>query len=166
LTSRRAPAGWGAAAAFAALVLLGWAPLAGAKLADAESVGADELWALRQSHADLVLFDARSKREYDTAHIAGAELPLPLTYYNDLALYNARVLPDKPNISDTLAVATKTLAKDRAIVTYCNRNCTASANLLRELKKLGFTNVRSMEEGLQAWKEKGYPVESLPGASK
>ena len=47
---------------------------------------------------------------------------------------------------------------DTPIVTYCNTNCHASSALALQLKGLGFTNVKSMEEGIQSWEKKDYPV--------
>ena len=53
----------------------------------------------------------------------------------------------------------KSYPANQPVVTYCNSNCHASATLALRLKQLGFTNVRSMEEGIQAWQQKGYPVD-------
>ena len=144
---------------FGPLIL--WATLAGAawaELAPDETLTAEELLAFQRQHADFVLFDARGKMEYEAAHIPGAVLPLSEDYYERRQLFMNHLIPIAPDREVALADTTKQYSKDHPIVTYCNRNCTASAALLGELKKLGFTNVRSMEEGLQSWQEKGFPV--------
>lgn len=123
-----------------------------------EVISADALRRLQEEKANFVLFDARYKPEYDKTHIAGAVLPLPLKFYNDQELFKQRIIPTPPNVEPALAEAMKAYPKDQRIVTYCNRNCTASVRLLREIKKLGYTHVQTMEEGLQAWQEKGYPT--------
>ena len=124
-----------------------------------EIISPEALRELQLSHADFVLFDARSKNDYEREHIVGAVLPLSLKYYNDLALFVAKILPDRPDPQPDLAVSTQKYPKDKPIVTYCNRDCKAGTALLIQLKKVGFTNVRVMEKGLQAWEEMGYPVE-------
>ena len=128
------------------------------ELTQEEKITADELRALQLKHADFVLFDARDSQTYDEEHIQGALLPLPRSYYQDRQLYRARVISEPPNLETTLAESMKNYPKDTAIVTYCNRDCKASAFLLSKLKKLGFTRVRAMEAGIGEWKEKGYPV--------
>jgi len=48
--------------------------------------------------------------------------------------------------------------KDAAIVLYCGggyRSALAADNL----RKMGYTNVVSMDGGLRAWREAGYPIE-------
>lgn len=128
------------------------------ELTEEEKITPDELRALQLKHAGLVLFDARDSQTYDGEHIEGALLPLPRSYYQDQQLFRARVISEPPNLDSTLAESMKNYPKDTAIVTYCNRDCKASAFLLSQLKKLGFNRVRAMEAGIGEWKEKGYPV--------
>ena len=48
--------------------------------------------------------------------------------------------------------------KDAAIVLYCGggyRSALAADNL----QKMGYTNVVSMDGGIRAWREAGYPIE-------
>lgn len=124
-----------------------------------EIISAEELRALQTDKKDFLLFDARNKRDYDLAHIQGAALPLPVRYYNDLALYNANVIADKPDTAVFLSEAMKAVPLQKPIVTYCNANCQSSTAVLLKLKALGFTDVRVMKEGLQGWEAGGYPVE-------
>ncbi len=128
------------------------------ELTQEEKITPDELRALQLKHAGLVLFDARDNQTYNEEHIQGALLPLPKSYYQDRELFRARVISEPPDLDATLAESMKHYPKDSNIVTYCNRDCKASAFLLAEIKKLGFTRVRAMEAGIGAWKEKGYPV--------
>jgi rhodanese-related sulfurtransferase len=59
----------------------------------------------------------------------------------------------------------ETLIPDRAaeIVLYCGggfRSALAADNL----QKMGYTHVRSMDGGMRAWREAGYPIEKGGGA--
>jgi rhodanese-related sulfurtransferase len=134
-----------AASSFAAAPEPGW-------------ISPKDLHALVVSKTPVEIFDARGKREFDEAHIAGAKLPLPLKYYNDLALFNAGVLPDHPDTRAFLRESLASLPKETKIVTYCNRGCKASSALREELELMGFKDVHAMEDGFEAWGESGYPV--------
>ncbi|MEW6712041.1 MAG: rhodanese-like domain-containing protein, partial [Candidatus Riflebacteria bacterium] len=49
--------------------------------------------------------------------------------------------------------------KEALIVAYCsNLQCPASKMLYKHLKSLGYTNVLKYPEGLQGWKDAGYPI--------
>lgn len=128
------------------------------ELTPEERITPEELREFQLKHADFVLFDARGSEAYDTEHIEGAILPLPRSYYRERSLFMARVIGEAPNLDLTLAESMKNYPKDTAIVTYCNRDCKASAFLLLKLKELGFNRVRAMEEGIGEWKDQGYPV--------
>ncbi len=130
------------------------------ELAAEERISSQDLYRLMQMMPDTLVFDARSKHDYELLHIKGAALPLPLKFYNDSELFKEGLLPKSPDVEPYLAQSMKTTPKDALIVTYCNRDCKAAAKLLRMLKRLGFTNVRAMEEGVQVWRELGYPVVS------
>jgi len=123
-----------------------------------EIITADDLRTLQLKHADFALFDARGKAEYEISHIEGAVLPMPSDYYKKRELFKNGVIPAPPDLELALTQAMNPYSKDQRIITYCNRNCTASSVLLQQLKKSGFKNVQSMEEGLQSWQEKSYPV--------
>jgi rhodanese-related sulfurtransferase len=46
------------------------------------------------------------------------------------------------------------------IIVYCmNRECAASGEEVRELREMGYRNVRHYAEGKQDWIEAGLPVE-------
>ena len=85
-------------------------------------------------------------------------MSLSLEYFRQRELNKQGILPTPPDTHKFLAENMQKYPKDAKIVTYCNANCSASAALLFSLKKLGFTNVRSMDEGIQVWQAKGFPV--------
>ena len=52
-------------------------------------------------------------------------------------------------------------AKSKLIITYCqSRDCPLSDDLAKNLAASGFTNIKVMSEGWDAWSQSGYPVES------
>ena len=122
-----------------------------------EKISMKELRELQIQKTDFILFDARGKDAYNAGHIEGAALPLPHVYYQEKQLLSAGVISKPFDYEESLAEAMKEQPRSAVIVTYCNSNCKASANLLRQLQKLGFMNVRSMEEGYQSWEKAGYP---------
>lgn len=128
------------------------------ELVPEEKITPEELRALQLKRAGILLFDARDDRAYDAEHIEGAVLPLPKEYYRQRELFMARVVSESPNLGFALTESMKNYPRDKVIVTYCNHDCKASAFLLLQLQALGFKNVRAMEAGIGAWKEKGYPV--------
>lgn len=123
-----------------------------------ETISCDELRRLQLEKADFILWDARDKRSFDSSHIQGAELPLGEDFYKASELYAKGLSPEPTDAPSALEKRTAPLDKLKQVVTYCNRNCHASEVLAMQLQKLGFTHVRWMEEGLQTWEEKGYPV--------
>lgn len=123
-----------------------------------ELVTMGELRELLAAKADLMLIDARSRRSYEEAHIEGAVLPRTKEYYDAVRLYELKMIPSMPDEDAALREGMKAVPKQKPIVTYCNTDCSASSVLLFKLKGLGYKNVRSMEDGIQAWEKKGYPV--------
>ena len=111
----------------------------------------------------FVLFDARGKKSYDESHIDGAILPLSPDYYQNEELFRTGIVKDPPDRDKDLSESLKKYPKDFPIVTYCNDHCQASAVLLLQIKHLGFTKVRAMEDGIQSWQAKGYPVAPASG---
>ena len=128
-------------------------------LPESERISADELRSEQMAKKDLVLLDARDRKSYEDGHVAGAKLPLSENFYRQQGLYDTQITSTAPDRNAALAEAMKDTPKEAAIVTYCNTDCRASVHLLLSLKSLGFSNVKAMEEGFQAWEAKGYPVE-------
>ena len=53
----------------------------------------------------------------------------------------------------------KSWDKSRKIIVHCaSYDCPLSRYAYKQLKELGFINVKSFEGGLKEWKQKGYPV--------
>ncbi len=123
-----------------------------------EVIFADDLRNWQRKKANFILIDARDDKSYQTLHIEGAVLSLPAEYFRQRELNKEGILPTPPDTQKFLSENMQKYPKDTKIVTYCNANCGASAALLFSLKKMGFTNVQSMEEGIQGWQAKGYPV--------
>lgn len=119
--------------------------------------------------SNFVLFDARDERSYEESHIQGAVLPLATGYYQQKKLYKKGISDRSPNPDMALKENMKKYAKNTPIVTYCSSGgCQASAVLALQIKRLGFTNVKAMEDGIERWDDKGYPMESntkIPGFS-
>lgn len=108
----------------------------------------------------LVLLDARSRQSYESEHIKGAILPLAPEYYEKQALFQANVIAEPPNVDQYLKQSMERIPKNKKIVTYCNKGCQASHVLMIKLRALGYKDVQFMQDGIDAWKEKGYPVVS------
>lgn len=128
------------------------------ELSPEEIITADELRKLQLNNPKLVIFDARDEKTYAAMHIQGAILPLPLNFYRALRDFRQGAITSQPDHGAEMANAMKDYPKDTPFVAYCNEGCKASSGLLLRLKNLGFTDVRAMEEGVQAWQLKGYPV--------
>ncbi len=101
-------------------------------------ISADELRKMQVNNTRFVLLDARKQTAYDEGHIQGA-IPVPRT-------------------DEAIGIFMRSYAKNTPVVAYCNRGCQASAVLIMKIKRLGFSNVKDMEEGIEVWREKGYPV--------
>lgn len=65
---------------------------------------------------------------------------------------------------DTIATSLKDVPRDRRIVVFCAcPNEVSAAQLAQALRKQGFTEVRPLLGGLDAWREAGYTVEKIDG---
>jgi molybdopterin/thiamine biosynthesis adenylyltransferase/rhodanese-related sulfurtransferase len=89
--------------------------------------------------AGVRVVDVREQNEWDAGHIPGAEF-MPL---GTVAQVAEQRLPKK----------------DEEIVVHCAAGV-RSAVAAYQLQQLGFTNVRSMAGGFNAWRELGLPVEA------
>lgn len=82
-----------------------------------------------------ILLDIRPKDQFKTGHI-----------------------PQARNITlNDLATESNNLPKDKPIIVVCQHGRTATKGVA-SLRKLGFTQVYSLENGQQAWVEAGLPV--------
>lgn len=95
-------------------------------------------WVEFASNADTHLIDIRERDEFTDGYIDGADfIPRGL-----LELKIENQIPDK---------------SDRVIL-YCGGG-TRSALGAKALQQLGYENVESMEGGISAWKDAGYPID-------
>jgi cytochrome c oxidase cbb3-type subunit 3/ubiquinol-cytochrome c reductase cytochrome c subunit len=90
--------------------------------------------------ASMVILDARAPADYARMHVAGA---LSVPYYDA-----EKYAPQIP--------------KDRWILTYCACPHAASVKLRDAMRKLGYTKVAVLDEGILAWRERGYPTRGGP----
>jgi len=118
-------------------------------LAEAKSrireIGAAEAAEALESNRKTLVLDVREPGEYAEGHIPGA-LNIPrglLEPKADLEYPNR-----EPRLSD----------RAQPIIVHCASGA-RSAFAADVLQAMGFTNVQSMAGGIQAWKEKGLPVE-------
>lgn len=143
-------------------VFLGTNASQGAELPASPSVedatSADAVRQMQDQKLNFVLMDARSLRNYQAEHIEGAILPMISEYYEKQALFQANVISVPPDVDEFLKRSMEKYPKDTKIITYCNKDCHASEVLMSKLRLLGFSDVKFMQSGIDAWKEKGYPV--------
>ncbi len=101
------------------------------------TITADELNQAINEKKPLTLLDVRTDNEYGKGHIADS-LHLPID--NLLEKINS-LLPDK----------------SKEIVAYCLSG-SRSAVAVDEMIKMGYTNIKSLDHGLLAWRAKKYPT--------
>src|SRR3989338_764792 len=83
---------------------------------------------------DFILVDVREKQESDICRIEGAKLaPLSDMLYGNLEFFN-------------------NLDKNRLIALHC-KSGTRSLHAMELLKTKGFTNLRNVSGGIEAWAE-------------
>ncbi|MGI8496629.1 MAG: rhodanese-like domain-containing protein [Gemmatimonadaceae bacterium] len=92
---------------------------------------------MRQRHEPVVLLDCREPSEWNLFHIAGA-IHVPL---GELRESIAELVPS-----------------DRDVIVYCARG-NRSALAADAMQGMGYTNVRSMAEGIRGWVNAGGEVE-------
>jgi cytochrome c oxidase cbb3-type subunit 3/ubiquinol-cytochrome c reductase cytochrome c subunit len=86
--------------------------------------------------AALVIVDARAPGDYAIMHVAGA-VSVPFYTVNDYAAQ---------------------IPKDRWILTYCACPHAASVKARDALRALGYKKVAVLDEGINVWRDRGYPV--------
>lgn len=93
---------------------------------------------LIETDRDLLVLDVRTEEEYDAGHLPRA---VNVDYY-----------------AEDFAAQLDRLPKDRPVLVYC-RSGNRSGKALPVMDKLGFTEIRHMEGGWNAWAAEGLPVE-------
>lgn len=108
-------------------------------------ISIEELKALMDGGADVVIVDNQPKVAYEKQHIKGA-ISIPWTM-KGLATESSQKLPRD---------------KDRAIITYCDCGPGEldSADIATRLIGMGFSNVKVLADpSIRGWVEAGNPVE-------
>jgi membrane protein DedA with SNARE-associated domain/rhodanese-related sulfurtransferase len=116
-----------------------------------------ELRGLRLEPAQLMAMIADAEREgLDRPFIVDLRHPLDV-------LTDPMVLPGALRVGpDELKQRREIIPRDRDIVLYCT--CPSeetSAKVALELRRMGIKRVRPLRGGLQAWKDAGYPLDSI-----
>lgn len=86
--------------------------------------------------ASMIILDARAPGDYALMHVAGA-ISVPFYTVNDYAAQ---------------------IPKDRWILTYCACPHAASVKARDALRALGYKRVAVLDEGINVWRDRGYPV--------
>lgn len=97
--------------------------------------------------SQLVLIDVREPDEYAEGHLPGAiNLPRGVLEFK-IEAHPALACQTSPALAD----------RDRAIVLYC-RSGGRSMLATDSLQRLGFTRIRSLTGGFEAWRDSGLAV--------
>jgi cytochrome c oxidase cbb3-type subunit 3/ubiquinol-cytochrome c reductase cytochrome c subunit len=91
-------------------------------------------------HATMIIVDARPPSDYARMHIAGA---ISVPFYE-------------------VEAYAKQLPKDRYILSYCGCPHAESGKVRDALRVLGYPRTAVIDEGLLAWRDRGYPVRGGP----
>lgn len=86
--------------------------------------------------ATAIIVDARPPSDYARMHVAGA---ISVPFYQ-------------------VAEFAKQIPKDRYVLTYCACPHAESVRVRDALRALGYTRVAVIDEGMLAWRDRGYPV--------
>jgi len=115
--------------------------------AESKVIDTGQLKAMLDAKKEFTLIDARTKEEYDEAHIIEA------INVNEKGFEaQASQLP-----SDTNAL----------LVIYCNGvKCGKSKKVAAKAEAAGYTNITLYNEGFPVWEEKGLPITPGPGYAK
>lgn len=102
----------------------------------ADFIKVDVVKAELDKGASMVIVDARAPGDYALMHVAGS---ISVPFY--MVEQYARQIP-----------------KDRWIITYCACPHAASVKARDALRALGYKRVAVLDEGINVWRDRGYPV--------
>ncbi len=89
------------------------------------------------------IIDARSEEAFNKGHIPGA-INIPHDRFVDYFNY-----------------LNKTVPKEALVICYCvSRTCDFSDHVAEELRILGYENVKIFRDGMEAWEEAGFSLET------
>ena len=92
---------------------------------------------------ETIFLDSRYPEDYKSGHIKGA-INFPWEEFEE---YSSHVLPK--------------LSFDKEIITYCDGSeCETSLLLARELRDMGYKNVKTFFGGWSEWQKIGLPIEA------
>lgn len=132
---------------FVFALLAAHAPLSSAAEPSFKTITTDQLKAMVDEKKPMVLIDARTKDEYQEAHIDGA-ISMPEKTFDD----NMGMLP-----ADRSAL----------LVLYCNGvKCGKSKKAAAKAAAKGYMNILVYGEGFPVWEEKGYKIVPGPDYAK
>ena len=120
------------------LLSIGLSACTGAPSTSLAPASADSLIRAQAKDPRFLLVDVRTPEEYAQGHLAGARL----------------VDFKSPDFSDKIGK----LPRDGKILIYC-RSGHRSGMALSRMKEMGFSDVRDVEGGIDAWTGKGLHVE-------
>jgi rhodanese-related sulfurtransferase len=90
----------------------------------------------------FIFIDARSRDDYDEAHIKGA-ISFPVGQFDE-----------------KIEVFLEQYSPEKAIIIYCSgRTCEDSHKLAQLLLAFGYTQINVFIDGYPGWKAEGYPIE-------
>jgi rhodanese-related sulfurtransferase len=130
-------------------ILLMAAALSSARGAETEFrvITTDQLKAMIEEKKDFLLIDARTKKEYQEAHIVGA-LSIPEKSFEELL----SLLPAD---------------KNSLMVFYCNGvKCGKSKKVAKKADAIGYKNILIYGEGFPVWEEMGNKIVPGPDYAK
>lgn len=109
-----------------------------ANAADAKNITIDEAAKLVKSDTNVVVLDVRTPREFEAGHIKGAT---------------------NINFNDKeFAKRVAALDKDKTYIVHCAAGG-RSGKACEQIKTMDFKNMLHMNQGFNAWKEAGKPIE-------
>ncbi len=112
-----------------------------------KTISTGQLKAMLDSNEEFMLIDARTKDEYDEAHIVKA-INITEKSFESLA-------------------SQLTSDKNALLVIYCNGvKCGKSKKVAAKAKAAGYTNILLYADGFPVWEEKALPITAGPDYSK
>ena len=109
-----------------------------ASAADAKNISIDEAARLLKTDTNIVVLDVRTPREFESGHIKGAT---------------------NINFNDKeFAKRVEALDKSKTYIIHCAAGG-RSGKACEQIKTMDFKNMLHMNQGFNAWKEAGKPIE-------
>ncbi|HTF99133.1 MAG TPA: rhodanese-like domain-containing protein [Nitrospirota bacterium] len=132
---------------FAVILLMHLAPPSFAADPQFTTITTEQLKSMVDANKPMALIDARTRDEYEEAHIDGA-ISMPEKTFDDTL---SMLPPDK----------------NALLVLYCNGvKCGKSRKAATKAAAKGYTNIQLYSEGFPVWEEKGYKIVPGPDYAK